>query len=363
MGSRKRRGAIGGRHRPPVSTVATGATQVLIAPPEPASPERLPDSHQALSDYYGRFEKARPWDMRVETLRRIERYTGRPVLCYVAKTTNLQPGVPAHIDNSDVDAFADLTGAVSGDAVDVFLASNGGSPEAAERIVRMLRGRFKQVRFIVAGNAYSAATMICFSGDEIVMDSMATLGPVDPQINGVPARAILRAFETLEKRLATEGPRALTAYMPLLSKYDLHLLEICRSAQELSRELTTDWLRTYMLKGEASEEQIKAIVDHFLDYDVHKSHGRSIDRVRARELRLRVLDVEEWKEAAYLVRSLHHQYEFFFEKTGFYKVFENAHGINWGRQVQEVTFQVPLSAPPGMPPVPVPQPGPPRPSG
>ena len=28
--------------------------------------------------------------------------------------------------------------------------------------------------------------------------------------------------------------RALTAYMPLISKYDLHLLEICKSAQELS---------------------------------------------------------------------------------------------------------------------------------
>jgi hypothetical protein len=69
------------------------------------------------------------------------------------------------------------------------------------------------------------------------MDTVGTLGPIEPQINGIPARAILRAFETIQKRLHDEGPKGLTAYMPLLSKYDLHILEICKSAQELSEEL------------------------------------------------------------------------------------------------------------------------------
>ena len=66
---------------------------------------------------------------------------------------------------------------------------------------------------------------MCFSGDAILTLPEGTLGPIDPQLNGIPARAILRAFETLEERLAKEGPKALTAYVPLLQKYDLHLLE------------------------------------------------------------------------------------------------------------------------------------------
>jgi hypothetical protein len=37
------------------------------------------------------------------------------------------------------------------------------------------------------------------------MSGTGTLGPIDPQINGIPARAIRRAFETLEERLAAEG--------------------------------------------------------------------------------------------------------------------------------------------------------------
>lgn len=125
----------------------------------------------------------------------------------MTKTRHVAAGVPAYIDDSDLTGFSDLIHSIAGDALDVFIVSNGGSAEAAERIVRLLRGRFKSIRFLVPSNAYSAATLICFSGDEVVMGAVGTLGPIDPQINGVPARAILRAFENLEARLKTEGPR------------------------------------------------------------------------------------------------------------------------------------------------------------
>lgn len=329
---------------------------------DPSKLDRLPVTYQALADYFGKLEKANPFPIRKETFLRIEHVTGRPLLCYVAKTHHLPQGIPAYIDDSDLTGFGDLVQSIQGETVDIFIVSNGGSVETTERIVRLLRERFKTVRFIVPANAYSAATLICFSSDEIVMDSLATLGPIDPQINGVPARAILRAFETIEKRLKEEGPRALTAYMPLISKYDLHILEICKSAQDLSVELARNWLSTYMLKCTENDPRVAEIVDFFSNYDIHKSHGRSIDRGRARELRLKVTNVEEIEGLADLVRSLYNQYELFFDKTSFYKVFENAWGISWGRQSRTVTVQLPVLVPPGMP-QPAPQPGPPERSG
>ena len=329
---------------------------------DPSKLDRLPVTYQALNDYFGKIGQANPFDLRKETFLRIERITRRPLICYVTKTHNLPQGIPAYIDDSDLTGFGDLTQSVLGEAVDILIVSNGGSVEATERIVRLLRERFKVVRFIVPANAYSAATLLCFSGNEILMDSLATLGPVDPQINGVPARAILRAFETIEKRLKEEGPRALTAYMPLISKYDLHILEICKSAQELSKELARNWLGTYMLKCVEDDPRVTETVDFFSNYDIHKSHGRSIDRSKARELGLKVINVEEIGDLADLVRSLYNQYELWFDKTSFYKVFENAWGINWGRQSQTVTVQLPVLVPPGMP-QPAPQPGPPERSG
>jgi hypothetical protein len=342
-----------------------------MKPDDFSSLDPFPVTYQELHDYFSAREVVNLFSLREETFRRIQLITGRPLICYVAKTHHLSSGIPAYIDDGDLTGFGDLIRSVQGlagplgiqqEAVDVFIESNGGSPEAAERIVRLLREHFRVVRFIVPANAYSAATLICFSGDEIIMDSLGTLGPIDPQINGVPARAILRAFETIEKRLKEEGPRALTAYMPLISKYDLHILEMCKSYQELSQELARNWLCTYMLKCNEDDNRIKSIIDFFSNYDLHKSHGRGIDRRTAYQLGLNVENVEKTEGLADLVRSLHNQYELWFDKTSFYKVFENMRGISWGRQTQTVTLQLPVLTPPGVP-QPVPQPGPPERTG
>jgi len=137
---------------------------------DPSKLDRLPVTYQALNDYFGKLEQANPFDLRRETFLRIERITGRPFVCYVTKTHNIPQGIPAYIDDSDLTGFGDLTQSVQGQAVDIFIVSNGGSVEATERIVRLLRERFTEmVRFIVPANAYSAATLLCFSGNEIVM--------------------------------------------------------------------------------------------------------------------------------------------------------------------------------------------------
>lgn len=341
-----------------------GEHRALVSPPSLPSPseedlsklQKIPVTYQAIDDYYRKLGRAVPFNLRKETFRRIEQITGRPLICYVAKTHNVAPGTPTSIDDSDVTGFGDLVESIKGDTVDVFIVSNGGYPEAAERIVRLLRDRFKEVRFVVPANAFSAATLICFSGDEIIMDEPGTLGPIDPQINGIPARAILRAFETIEERLVKEGPRALAAYMPLIAKYDLHILELCKSAESLSKELAGNWLSYYMLKCEESDPRVNAIVDFFSNFDNQKSHARSIDRRTAKKLGLSIVNVEDIKGLHDLVRSLSNQYEHAFDATPFIKMFENAHGIGWGRQAAELTVQLPVLVPPGSP-QPVPKPG------
>lgn len=337
--------------------------QVRPAFKSPARLEQIPVTYQELYDYFAGIGNVNPFLLRKETILRIENVTGRPLICYVTKTHNLPQGMRAYIDDSDLTGFGDLTHSIASDAVDILLVSNGGSPEATERIVSLLHERFKAIRFIIPANAYSAATLICFAGNEIVMTPLATLGPIDPQINGVPARAILRAFEAIEEKLRAEGPQAIAAYMPLISKYDLHILEICKSAQELSEELARNWLGSYMLGIDEQDPGVGKIVDFFSSFDIHKSHGRSIDRTKVRELGLKVVNAEEIDHLADLVQSLYNQYELWFDKTGFYKMFENAHGINWGRQAETVTLQLAVPQGTPLPPPAAPQPGPPQRSG
>lgn len=339
-------------------------------PPTPAAKpfdfSSLAEIPETFSELEALFRGIGPFDplaLRKETMRRIERETGRPLLCYVAKTFNLQDpalAAMAGIEHADLQGFEDLVKTTPGEQADLFLASNGGSAEATERIVALLRSQYCSLRFIVPSNAYSAATLMCFSGDQVLMDQSSTLGPIDPQINGIPARAYLRAFRNVEERLKQEGPGALTAYLPLLSKYDLPLLEICKSAEELSRELAIKWLSEYMLKLPPQDPRIVGAINYFASFDTHKSHARSIGLAEAKKyLIITDLTAPACAHLHSLVRSLFNQHCIFFNQTAFVKLFENIRGTNWGRQAKTITFQVPQPQVPAMP-FPAPQPGPPK---
>ena len=80
----------------------------------------------------------------------IEKHRGRPLLVYATKfLEGVPPGTPNFIDLSDVDGFTDLINSVKGDgSIDVLLDSPGGRPDATERIVGLLRGKFKEVNFL-----------------------------------------------------------------------------------------------------------------------------------------------------------------------------------------------------------------------
>lgn len=305
-------------------------------------PDTIPKTYQEISTYV----QARPginlFELRKKTFDAIESITGNPLICYVSRTSNVHPGTPVSIDDDDIIGFSDLANSTPGDKLDIFIISNGGSPVAAERIIKLIRSKYKYIRFIVTGNAYSAATIMCFSADEIIMHSQGTLGPIDPQINGIPAYAILKSFEEVEKRLKEEGPASLTAYMPLISKYDLHLFNICRNAQLLSEELAKQYLKEFMFKeNPKSDEEINTIVQFFMDHGLHKSHGRSIDRCMAEDRGLKIAKSESITDLDGLLLSLFNQYQLFLMQSPFYKLYENGRGINWGRMNQSVPIQIP----------------------
>lgn len=314
--------------------------------------DAFPISYSEVEEYLAREAQQgggsiNPYPLRARTIKEIERVTGRRLICYVARTDGrIPPDAPAFIDEDDLFAFSDLTAPITEPELDILIISNGGSAEAAERIINLLRSRFKTIRWIVPFNAYSAATLLCMAGDEIIMSATGTLGPIDAQINGVPARTILRAFEKVKQILKQEGPDALTAYLPLLAKYSLHLFEICESANELSKELARKWLSTYMFQCPRSDRRVKRCVEFFISYDTHKSHSRSIDRQTARAKGLKIVFDEEIDGLPNLLRSLCNQYKWLFNIPNpvVVKLFEDGYdrsaGIYWERPA--IPQQLPL---------------------
>lgn len=76
--------------------------------------------------------------------------------------------------------------------IDILLHTPGGLVLASGQIANALRNHKAKVTVFVPHYAMSGGTLIALAADEIVMDPNAVLGPVDPQIDGLPAVSIVK---------------------------------------------------------------------------------------------------------------------------------------------------------------------------
>ena len=188
----------------------------------------------------------------------------------------------------------------------VILNTPGGVVEIVERIVRVLRQHYEEVKFIVPDRAMSAGTVLAMSGDEIMMDYHSCLGPIDPQLvrddRLVPALSYLAQYENLIAK-SMQGELS-TAELVLLEKLDLAELHQFELARDLSVDLLKRWLTSYKFKDwnttetsgtrvttEMKEHRATEIARQLNDQKRWLTHSRGIDMKTLRdELRLKIDD-------------------------------------------------------------------------
>ena len=128
----------------------------------------------------------------------------------------------------------------------VILDTPGGVVEVVERIVRVLRHHYAEVKFVIPDRAMSAGTVLAMSGDDILMDYHSCLGPIDPQLQLddrlVPALSYLAQYENLIEKSRSEALS--TAELVLLQKLDLAELHQFELARDLSIDLLKRWRHT-----------------------------------------------------------------------------------------------------------------------
>lgn len=184
----------------------------------------------------------------------------RPNICYVSNMLN--PAVIGHgsisIDNSDDAPFIELLKAIPEEekSVDIILVTPGGSAEVVDYYVKKLRERFDNIGFILPYMAMSAGTIFCLSGDELIMDEAAFIGPIDPQVpsrNGifVPAQSLMTLIDEIRMRgteQIKQGKQPDWADILLLKNIDPKELGNAINASALSTRLVTDYLKKYKFR-------------------------------------------------------------------------------------------------------------------
>lgn len=81
-------------------------------------------------------------------------------------------------------------------ALELILHTPGGLVLPALQIARAVKAHKGKKTVFVPHYAMSGGTLIALAADEIVLNKHAVLGPIDPQIGGLPAASILRVAQT-----------------------------------------------------------------------------------------------------------------------------------------------------------------------
>lgn len=282
-------------------------------------------------------------------LKRLADYTGRNTIAYysgfLSKPDNRQSG----ISDEDKNGFMMTIHRMDrSKGLDLILHTQGGDIAATQSLVDYLHDMFgDDIRAIVPQIAMSAGTMIACSSKEIIMAKHSSLGPVDPQVFGMPAAGIIHEFDEAKAAIKAD-PAEIPLWQAILSRYSPTLLSQARNAVDWADAFVTDQLATVMFAtngDQAAKDSARAkaqfIVNGLTDYTGNKNHARHIGIDESHALGLNVTALENDQQLQDLVLPVHHCYMHTLMNSPAYKIIENQMGLALVKN-EAVTQQIQL---------------------
>ncbi|MGB3719308.1 MAG: hypothetical protein DIU63_07320 [Proteobacteria bacterium] len=137
---------------------------------------------------------------RAQAIRAMEKAHGTRVITMIHRQERKSffgLSVSRHIDLEDAQTIIAAIKETPPDVpIDLVLHTPGGLVLAAMQIARAVEAHPAKVTVYVPVYAMSGGTLIALAADEIVMGEFSVLGPIDPQIAGLPAASIVKARDS-----------------------------------------------------------------------------------------------------------------------------------------------------------------------
>lgn len=247
---------------------------------------------------------------RLPLYQQIEAARGSKVLLYA---TSDRPGMEAQIAPDCIDFIVDhLDKLWPTEKISLILHTNGGDTAAAWQIVNLFRTFCDDLEVIVPRKALSSGTLISLGANRIVMTKQASLGPIDPSLNGplnpqipgggpnhraaVSVEAVQGFLDVLKEQLKVTDASALASVWNHLAGqiHPLVLGQIFRTRSQI-RTLA----KRLLAHQQVDEDKREAIIAFLCSES--GSHDHTINR---REARLMGLAIENATEALYGILKL-----------------------------------------------------------
>jgi hypothetical protein len=282
--------------------------------------------------------------VRRKYIKQLYEITGRNVIAYYSGWLQ-KPGMSITlINDDDKNGFMNaIFGMNRTKGLDLLLHTPGGDLAATESLVNYLHKMFgDNVRAIIPQLAMSAGTMVACACREIVMGKESSIGPIDPQLGGVSAHAVVEEFKRALDEVRAD-PRTIPIWQVIISKYHPTFIGDCEKAIEWASKMAKDWIQAGMLKDTSNPSLLaERIVKGLSDHSNTKNHSRHIDSKEAEELGLKIISLESGlqdKDFQDCVLTIHHAYMHTFSQSQAYKIVENHEG-------KALIFSAPQMPPP-----------------
>lgn len=234
--------------------------------------------------------------------------------------------------------MSSMQGMEWGRQLTLLLHTPGGDPGAANALVAYMHSKFQDIEVIIPTYAMSAGTMVSLGSNRILMGRQSQMGPIDAQMQtkhgSVSAGAMLDTFA--RARADIQGDQNLAhLWVPILQSMGPSLIQEAQNALDFGEAMVRGWLSQRMFAGRPNADDLaRTAARHFNATDVHKNHGRRIDRDEARALQLTIEDLESSQDLQEAVLTAYHIVSLNFTATKSVKLFASHHGAYW-QKVQQ----------------------------
>lgn len=241
--------------------------------------------------------------------------------------------------------------------IDMYIETPGGSGETAEEISKMLHDKFKQVEFVISGEAKSAGTILVLTGDEISMTETGSLGPIDAQVK--IGRSVFSAYDYLEwmneKYIEVEDGKPLNDVdATMIAQISPGEFRQVYNSLEFAKDIVKEAIPKYKFKnwnktetsGKKVTPQMKKaraeeLANDFVNHSLWRSHGRSLKINELTDLGLKINCIEADTKVGAIVYRIQAVCRLIFEASSVFKIFSTAESTLTKQTAQVATGPLP----------------------
>ena len=289
--------------------------------------------NEYISKHWGAIE------FKEELKRLVEQYnklTKGNLFIYAADFNKGRRGIEVSLRQDDFYTIQDILRESPHEKIDFYIETPGGSGEAAEEIARFLHKKFKEVNFVVAGEAKSAGTILVLSGDNISMSETGSLGPIDAQVS--IGRSVVSAYDY---KTWVDDKRAEAAKTGKLNPFDAIMIAQISPGEvygvvnslDFAKILVQDWLVKYKFKNwtisetrqmpvtaQMKEKRAEDIANYLCKHTDWKTHGRSLKIEDLQDL-LKIERIDDNPKLADIVYRIKTVIRLIFDTSTDYKLY------------------------------------------